>query len=162
MKWQALKYKQDCSFLSPAKFRKIFSKINDIIKSSLLKWIICHTHLIQSPISNDHSIVNFDDLNGGVNTELHQKVLLQVYVLELHINMLKRDDTVFSMTCDKKRPFCISDYAHQILLLSKLWKIIQCHQIMCGCEICIQSGTDQESINNWLKCRLRYILKNEK
>ena len=71
MKWQALKYKQDCSFLSPAKFRKIFSKINDIIKSSLLKWIICHTHLIQSPISNDHSIVNFDDLIGGVNTELH-------------------------------------------------------------------------------------------
>ena len=28
---------------------------------------------------------------------------------------------------------------------------------MCGCEICIQAGTYQESLNNWRKQQPRYI-----
>ena len=64
-------------------------KINDTVNSSLLKWIISHTYVIPYPISNDYIRVKFDDLIIGVKTEPHQKVLLQVSVRELHIDMLK-------------------------------------------------------------------------
>ena len=33
----------------------------------------------------------------------------------------------------------------------------QSHQIMGGCEICIQAGTYQESLNYWRKHILKYI-----
>ena len=65
--------KQDCSFLSSTKFHKLFSKINDSVKSSLQKWIIPHPHVIKYPVANDYITVKFDDVNGVVNTELCQK-----------------------------------------------------------------------------------------
>ena len=61
---QALKAKQDFSFWLSAKHRKIFSKINDGIKSSLQKWVISHPCVIQYHIENDYITVNFDDRNG--------------------------------------------------------------------------------------------------
>ena len=51
--------------------------------------------MIQSPIENDYITVRFDDVNGGVNTELRHKVLIQLYVRELHIEMIKRCYWVF-------------------------------------------------------------------
>ena len=42
-------------------------------------------HVIQSPIENDYITFKFDCGIIGVNTELHQAVLLQLYVRELHI-----------------------------------------------------------------------------
>ena len=50
-----------------------------------------------------------------------------------------------------------SDYTLLLILLPQLQNITQLHQIMCGCEICIQDGTYQESLNNWHDRRLRYI-----
>ena len=35
------------------------------------------------------------------------------------------------------------------------------HQIMWGCEICIQAGTYQEYLNHWRERRLLYINNNE-
>ena len=89
IKWRALKAKQDCSFWSSAKPRKGFSKINYSVKYSLQRWIISHPHVIQSHISNDCITVKFDGENGGVNTELLQKVILRVSVRELHTYILK-------------------------------------------------------------------------
>ena len=37
----------------------------------------------------------------------------------------------------------------------------QRHQIMCGCKICIQAVTYQDSLNYWRKRRLRYINNRE-
>ena len=37
----------------------------------------------------------------------------------------------------------------------------QRHQIMCGCQIFIQAGTYQESLNHWCKGRMRYIKNHE-
>ena len=68
-----------------------------------------HPHVIQSPIENDYITFKFDDVYEGVNTELRQKVLLQVSVRELPINMLKIYDTRFSMGCDEKVLVRISD-----------------------------------------------------
>ena len=48
-----------------------------------------------------------------------------------------------------------------VVLPSQLRKIIQCHQIMCGLEICIQSVTYKESLNHSCKRRLRYINNNK-
>ena len=45
--------------------------------------------MVQSPIENDYITFSFDDVNGEVNTELRQKVLLQVFVRELLIDMQK-------------------------------------------------------------------------
>ena len=89
-------------FFSPAKSHKEFSNINDIVKSSLQKWILYHPHVIQSTISNCFIKVKIDDGNGRSKTELRQKVLFQVSVRELHINTLKKYSTGFSMVYYEK------------------------------------------------------------
>ena len=66
--------------------------------------------MIQYHIENYYITVKFNDGNGGLKTELRQKVLLQVYVREPHIEILKRYATGFSMAYDEKILVCISDY----------------------------------------------------
>ena len=107
MKWWSLKAKQDSLFWSSAKHRKLFSKINDDVNSSLQKWIISHTHLIQYPILNYYIKVKFYDVNGGVNTELHHKVLLQVSFPELHKYIIKMILMVFPWYVIKKYLFVL-------------------------------------------------------
>ena len=89
MKQRALKSKDDCLFWSSAKRRKGFSKISDIVKSSLQKWIISHPHAIQYTIVNNYITVRFYDLIRGMETELYQRVLLQLSVREPHIDIQK-------------------------------------------------------------------------
>ena len=52
--------------------------------------IISHPRVIQSHIANYHITVKFDDVIIGLHTVLLQKLLLQVYVRELHIDMIKK------------------------------------------------------------------------
>ena len=52
--------------------------------------IISHPHVIQSPVANKYSKVKFDGVNGRLKAELRQKVLLRVYVHEIHIDMLNK------------------------------------------------------------------------
>ena len=81
---------------------KVFLDNNDSVKSAFQKWIIYHPHFIQSPIKNDYIKVKFDDVNGGVNTEFRHKVIIQVYICELRIDMIKEDTTGFYMAYDEK------------------------------------------------------------
>ena len=67
MKRRGLKAKQDCSFWSSIKCRKILSKINNSVKSYVKKRIISYPHVIKYPIKNDYIAVNIDNGNGGVN-----------------------------------------------------------------------------------------------
>ena len=83
-----------------------------------------------------------------MNTELCQKMLLQVYSCELHIDTPKKYATGFSMEYNKKGIVYISDYDLQLIFPTQLRNITQRHQIMCGCKICIQAGTYQESLNH--------------
>ena len=73
------------------------SEFNDIVGYSLQKWIIPHPQMIQSPIANYYITVKLDGGNGGMDTELGHKVLFQASIYELHIDMLKKDATGFSM-----------------------------------------------------------------
>ena len=79
------------------KRRKGFLKANDCVKYSLQNRIIYTLHGIELPIAKYYITGNFDDGNGGVNTELSQKVILQLYVHELHIDMLNKYANGFSM-----------------------------------------------------------------
>ena len=87
MKRQALNAQQDCSFWLYATCCEAFLKTNDSVKSSLQKWIIYNSYVIQSTIANDYIKVKFDDRNRGLKTEPHQKVILQVSGHELHIDI---------------------------------------------------------------------------
>ena len=96
---------------SSAKCSKGFSKLNDSVKSSLQKCIIYHPCVIQSPIENYYITVKSDDGIIVVQTEIRHKLLLQLSVRELHIEILEKDATGFSMACNKKGISRISDYA---------------------------------------------------
>ena len=71
-------------FWSSAKPLKRFSNNIDSVKSSY------HPHDIQSPIENNYITANFDDVIRWVKTELQEKVLLQVSILELNIDIIKK------------------------------------------------------------------------
>ena len=51
--------------------------------------------MIKYPISRYYITVKLYDINGGVKTELCQKMLLQVSICELNIDMLKKYATGF-------------------------------------------------------------------
>ena len=51
----------------------------------------------------------------------------------------------------------MSDSSLRLIIPPQLRKMVQRHQIMCGCEICIQAVTYQYLLNNWFKRRLIYI-----
>ena len=95
MKWKALKDKEDCSFWSSTNCCKYVSNTIDSVKSAYQKWIISHPHVIHFPIAYDCIKMNFDDGNIGSKTELCQRVLLQVSICELHIDMQNKYSTGF-------------------------------------------------------------------
>ena len=104
--------------------------------------------VIQSHITIDYIKGKLDDVNEGENNELHYKFLLQLSVLEPHIDVLKKYDTGFSIANDEKILVGISDSALRLLLPPQLQNMTPHCQIMCGYKIFIQSGTYQESINH--------------
>ena len=67
-----------------------------------------------------------------MNTELRQKVLLQVSVRELHIDMLKKYATGFSVAYDNKVIVRVIDSSLRFIIPPQLRKMTQRHQIMCG------------------------------
>ena len=82
--------------------RKGFSKIKDIVKYSLQNWIISHRHVIQSHIPKDYIKVNFDDVNGGVKTEIRQKVLITSICSPTTYRHVKNTQLVFPWHMMKK------------------------------------------------------------
>ena len=80
--------------------------------------------MIQYTVSNCYVTVDFDNKNGLVKTELHQKMLLQLSVRELHIDMVKKDATGFSMVCYDKVHVRIIDSSLVLLLPSPLRNMI--------------------------------------
>ena len=157
MKRQSLKAKQYYLFWLYEKFRIGFSKIDDSVKYALQKWIISHSHVIQSTISNYYIKLKLDYENWGEKTELRQKVHLWLYVHDIHIGMQKKDDTGFSIAYYDKGILHISGSSLQLIIPPQLRNMTQCHQIMCGWKICIQAGSYQEPLNPWRKRRLWFI-----
>ena len=103
-------------FWSSEKWRKRFSKIDNIVKYDFKKWILSHPYVIQHSFANDYIMVKLYDRNGWAKTELHQKVILQVSVRGTNKEMQKKDDTGFSMAYDEKGIVYISDSVLQLIL----------------------------------------------
>ena len=61
------------------------------------------------------------------------------------------------MACDDNVNVRMSDSDIRLIIPTQLLKITKHHQIMCGCNICIQGGTYQDFLNRCSKQRLRYI-----
>ena len=106
--------------------------------------------MIRYPIPNDYITVKFDDGNVGLNTELCQRGLIQVFFRGLHIYMLKKASRI-SVVYDEKVFFCISDTDIQFILPPQLQNMTQRHKIMCSFKIFIQAATYQKFLNNWCK-----------
>ena len=68
----------------------------------------------------------------GVKNELRHKMLLQVSVHELHIEILKIYATGFSMAYDEKGLVYVSDSALLLIPPKKLRNMAQRHKIICG------------------------------
>ena len=102
MKWWALKAKNIVSFGHLQNDLNILSNINGSVKSTLQNLIISHPYVIQSFVENYYIKLNLNDGNLGSKTELSQIVLLQVSVREIHIDMLKKGATRFTMAYDEK------------------------------------------------------------
>ena len=75
-----------------------------------------------------------------MKTEIRHKVLIQVSVRELHIDMLKKYATGIFIIYDEELIIRIIYSALQLLLTPQLGKMTKRHQVMHGCEICILSG----------------------
>ena len=67
------------------KKRKGHSKRNDHIKHSIYTWITRHPQVVQSSILNDCIKLIFDD---QTEPQMVPKVLIQVYVRELHTSLV--------------------------------------------------------------------------
>ena len=66
---------------------------------------------------------------------------------------------IFSMEYDEKGLVRIIYSAVWLFIPHHVQKSTQRHQLMCGCEMCIQYGTYKEALNNFHKKRLHF--KNE-
>ena len=53
-----------------AKFPIGFSRVNDCVKYELQKILLSHTHVIESPISNDYIELKLYEGNGREKTEI--------------------------------------------------------------------------------------------
>ena len=65
---------------------------------------------------NEYIKINLDDRNRGANNELCQKLIIQVSVPELHIDMVKKDANAFSMVYDEKGLPHFTDSYIQLIL----------------------------------------------
>ena len=95
-------------------------------------WITRHPQVVQSPIFNDCLKVIFDD---QTETQLVPKLLLQVYIREIH-NILVSDPNYGGIKYDrdKENNIIISDSTLRSLFPLQLKKTSAQYKIICGCE----------------------------
>ena len=134
--------------------RKGHSKINEQIKRNLYTWITRHPQVVQSPISNDCLKVVLDD---QIEPQLVPKLLLQVYVRELH-NRILSDPNHGGLkdARDEYGKIIISDSTLRSLLPPQLKQMSARYKVMCGCECCIYDKSIHSLLLSW---RDRYLKK---
>ena len=95
-------------------------------------WITRYSQVVQSPISNDHLKVMFDD---KTEPQLDPKILLQLSVRELHNSLVSdpNDDGIKDARYEDDN-IIISDSTLCQLLPPKLKQMYARYKVMCGCE----------------------------
>jgi hypothetical protein len=135
--------------------RKGYSKVSPEIRSKFLEWFMAHPYVVESPISNETVLVH--NLLTGAKERVN-KLLLQISIRELHNDMLlPPDQGGFVDAWDESGNPRISDTALRALLPEQARKMTPRHKQMCGCEVCIQIGSLQQSLNAWRHRRLKLL-----
>ena len=109
-------------------------------------WITRHPQVFQPPVSNDCLKFMFDDKS---EPQLIKKLLLQVYVRELH-NSLVRDpnDGGLKDARDEYDNIIISDSKLRSLLTPQLKQMLARYKVVCSCECCIYDKSIHSSLLN--------------
>jgi hypothetical protein len=90
--------------------------------------------------------------------ECLNKLLLQISIRELHNDMLlPPDQGGFKEAWEETGNARISDTALHALLPEQAWRMTPRHKQMCGCEVCIQIRSLQQSLNAWRHRRLKLL-----
>ena len=112
-------------------------KINAQVKKYLYKLIIQHPQVLQYPIANDCLEVFID---GPSEPHLVPKLLLQLYVRELHNSMVSTPKAGgLKEARDADNNIIISDYKLQSILPLQRKKTSARYKVMCGCECFISA-----------------------
>jgi hypothetical protein len=135
--------------------RKGYSKVSPEIRSKFLKWFMNHPNVIESPITNETILVH--NLATGEKERVN-KLLLQISIRELHNDMLlPLDQGGFADAWDENGNVRISDTALRALLPEQARRMTPRHKQMCGCEVCIQIRSLQQSLNAWRHRKLKLL-----
>jgi hypothetical protein len=137
------------------KKRKGFSKVTPEIRKNLVKWILEHPHIIQSPLVSD-TLMIFNPETG--QKERTNKLLCEVSIRELHNDMIAPvAEGGLAEAHDSSGNVRISDSALRYLLPSQIRRMTARHKQMCGCEACLTISSLQQSLNAWRLRRLREL-----
>ena len=111
--------------------------------------------MVESPIANETILVC--NLETGQKERVN-KLLLQISIWELHNDMLlPPDQGGFKEAWDETGNARISDTALRALLPEQARRMTPRHKQMCGCEVCIQIRSLQQSLNAWRHQRLKLL-----
>ena len=126
---------------------KVNSKIDKEINKSLYNWIMHHTQVVQSTIVNNFLKVKID---GHTEPQLVTRLLLQVFVRELHNSLVSDTDNVgLKEARDAENNIIISDYILHSILPLQLKKMSSRYKVMCGCKCCISAKSIHSSLLSW-------------
>jgi hypothetical protein len=135
--------------------RKGYSKVSPEVRSKFLEWFMNHPNVVESPIVNETILVK--NIVTGQKERVN-KLLLQISIRELHNDMLlPPDQGGFAEAWDERGAARISDTALRALLPEQARKMTPRHKQMCGCEVCIQIRSLQQSLNAWRHRKLKLL-----
>ena len=106
-----------------------------------------HPQVVQSPIVNNCLKVKID---GHTEPQLVPKLLLKVYVRELHNKLVSATiDGGLKEARDKGDNIIMSDSTSSSLLPPQFKKMSSRYKVMCGCECCIYAKSINSSLISW-------------
>ena len=126
---------------------KVHTKPNKRVNKYLYNWILHHPQVVHNPIYNDRLKVSIDCHS---EIKLVSKMLLQVYVQELHNRMvIPPEDSGINGARDVDNNIIISDCTLQSILTPQLNNMSPRYKVMCGCECCISAKIIHPSLLSW-------------
>ena len=101
-----------------------------------------HPDVVQSPIANDCLKIRIDGKKCNI-----PKLLLQISVSKLFTDFIKPEsEGGCAEARDGNNKLIIGDSTFRAMLPPKLWKMSECHKMMCGCETCLSASNMHTSL----------------
>ena len=117
--------------------RNKYNTKQKFISSLLLEWIINHPHVVSSPFMNDTVLVKVHLPNGETTKERVGKLLIEISIRELHLDMMKPPPIGLSeVYCKDTQNLIVSERHLRSILPPQLRPITFSQKQLCGCECC--------------------------